>query len=143
MFCLPGYRSSRVEKVSALTAGILSAPVGGHLPIQGSQLGLVPWPCLCKRGKAAGSLDIKCIWVIQRGMEGGQPEQMRSGWCPFPRCWLVISGSLQRERKALPGAASLGPKDCSQGWWVLRVLSRESLEDATIRRQQEGDPGGR
>lgn len=78
VFCLPGYRISSVGKVSALMAGILWASVGGHLPIQGSQLGLVPWPFLCKRGKAAGSLDSKYIWVIQRGVGGGQPEQMRN-----------------------------------------------------------------
>lgn len=88
VFCLPGYRISSVGKVSALTVGI-----------QGSQLGLVPWPFLCKRGKAAGSLDTKYIWVIQRGVGGGQPEQMRNRWRPFPDAsWLARGVCKGKER---------------------------------------------
>lgn len=99
VFCLPDYRISSVGKVPALTAGILWAPVGGHLLIQGSQLGLEPWHFLCKRGKAAGSLDIKYIWVIQRGVGGGQPEQMRNRWHPFPAAsWLARGVCKGKER---------------------------------------------
>lgn len=39
-------------------------------------------------------LDIKYIWVIQQGVGGGQPEQMRNRWRPFPLCWLASTGTL-------------------------------------------------
>lgn len=54
--CLPGLQNQQyLGKISALVAGIRWAPVGGHLPSQDSQLSLVPWPFLGRRGKAAGS----------------------------------------------------------------------------------------
>lgn len=106
--CLTGYRIISVGKVSALMSGILQAPVGGHLPIQGSQLGLLPWPFLSKRGKAAGSLDIKHIWVIQQGVGGGQPEQMRNRWRPFPLCWLT---NTAKGKKGFVRNSILGTKE--------------------------------